>query len=165
MGRPRKPINLVIADGKKHLTKTEIEERKENEVHANNDNIVAPDFLTDEQIAEFETLASELDNIGIMSNLDCDVLAQYIQSKDSYIYYGKAVQALRAKTMRLDSLLTSINALKEYEGLKDKAFKQCQSCASALGLTISSRCKLAVPKKEEKPKENKFAKFQKSGVG
>ena len=164
MSRPKKPIDLITAEGKSHKTKAEIEERRKNEVHAKKDNIKAPDFLTDEQIKEFDYISYQLDSIGIMSNLDCDVLAQYIQAKDSYIYYSKAVNALRAKTMRMDSLIKTISVLKEYEGLKDKAFKQCQVCASALGLTISSRCKLVVPKTEE-TKENKFIKFKKQAVG
>ena len=33
--------------------------------------------------------------------------------------------------------------------MQDKVFKQCQSSARDLGLTISSRCKLIVPKLEE----------------
>ena len=42
---------------------------------------------------------------------------------------------------------------------QDRYFKQAQTAASALGLTISSRCKLQVPVKEEAPKENKFQRF------
>ena len=47
--------------------------------------------------------------------------------------------------------------------MKDKAFKQTQTCANALGLNIASRGKIKKPVKEEKPPENKFMKFQKSG--
>jgi len=36
---------------------------------------------------------------------------------------------------------------------QDKLFKQCRSTAIDLGLTITSRCKLVMPKKEEKPPE------------
>ena len=43
--------------------------------------------------------------------------------------------------------------------LQDKSFKQCRACANDLGLTITSRCKLILPKTPENPKENKFAKF------
>jgi hypothetical protein len=44
---------------------------------------------------------------------------------------------------------------------QDRYFKQAQTAAAALGLTISSRCKLAVPKGAEEPKPNKFSKFGK----
>lgn len=43
---------------------------------------------------------------------------------------------------------------------QDRAFKQCRQCAVDLGMTISSRCKLVVPKTAEKAKENKFAKYE-----
>jgi hypothetical protein len=38
MARPRQPIELVVSNGKKHLTKSEIEERKKSEVKAPADN-------------------------------------------------------------------------------------------------------------------------------
>ena len=40
-------------------------------------------------------------------------------------------------------------------------FNQCHTCASALGLTITSRCRIVIPKVEEAPKANRFAKFDK----
>ena len=33
------------------------------------------------------------------------------------------------------------------------------TCASSLGLTITSRCRLVIPKSDDKPKENKFRGF------
>ncbi|MGN7308777.1 P27 family phage terminase small subunit, partial [Bacillus subtilis] len=45
---------------------------------------------------------------------------------------------------------------------QDKFFKQCRQAASDLGLTISSRCKLVVPKKEEKEPSDVEKRF--SGV-
>ena len=156
MGRKKEPISLLEAKKKKHLTKTEIEERKQTEVKAESDNIVAPEYLTEKQIKEFDKIASELKRIDIISNLDCDTLARYIIAKDNYIKFSKIVNSLPANW-------TCINAIDKATQVQDRAFKQCQSAARELGLTISSRCKLVVPKKEE-PKENKFSKFQK-GVG
>ena len=44
--------------------------------------------------------------------------------------------------------------------LQDRYFKQCRQGAADFGLTVSSRCRLVVPKADkETPKENKFAKF------
>ena len=43
--------------------------------------------------------------------------------------------------------------------IQDRCMKQCRQGASDFGMTVSSRCRLAVPKpKDEKP-ENKFAKY------
>ena len=43
---------------------------------------------------------------------------------------------------------------------QEKQFALCRLGASDFGLTITSRCKLVIPKTEEKPK-NKFNKFAK----
>ena len=48
MARPREPINLIEAKGRKHLTKKEIEECRESEVKAPADSIEAPSYLTAE---------------------------------------------------------------------------------------------------------------------
>ncbi len=96
-----------------------------------------------------------------MTNLDCFSLAQFIISKDNYIQFSDMVD------LRSSVIVTvhDFQMLEKAMALQDKAFKQCRASASDLGLTISSRCKLIVPKTNDKPKENKFTKFQKSGVG
>lgn len=151
MAGQRQPIELIKAKGKKHLTKQEIEEREATEVHANNDNIQAPSYLNKKQKEKFNEIAKELKDIGIMSNLDCDCLARYIISHELYV---KAVKKVNNKEVQSD-----IFELEKYSNLMDKYYKQARSSANDLGLSISSRCKLVVPKVKEKPKENKFAKF------
>lgn len=156
MAGARQPIELVLAKGNKHLTKSEIEERKKSEVKAPADNIKPPSYLEQSQKREFRKIAAELISIDIMSNLDCDALAQYIIAKDNYLKYNKLVSEIPATLVFIDEVDKATK-------IQDRAYKQMQSAAKELGLTISSRCKLVVPKKEE-PKENKFSKFQK-GVG
>lgn len=164
MGRAKQPISLLEAKGKKHLTKTEILRRKNTEVKANNNKINIPSFLTKKYHKEFNEITEELYDIGIMSNLDVNVLAQYLLAKNDYIYYTKTVNKLRTEVKTIENLITFSEVLKSYEMLKDKAFKQCQVTAASLGLTISSRCKLVLPAKKEEEKENKFSKFNKSGA-
>lgn len=150
MARPRQPIELLEIKGKKHLTKVEIEQRKSTEVKADSNNVVAPDYLNAAQKKKFGEIANELLSIGIISNLDCDCLGRYLIAETAYLNLTKRLNALS-----LDDIIT----YEKTANLQDKYFKQCRSLASDLGLSISSRCKLVVPKKEEKPKENKFAKF------
>lgn len=158
LGRPKMSVNT----SKKHYTKAEIEAKRLAEIKGNNDNIKAPDFLTDaKQQQEFAKIANELIELGIMSNLDCDVLGQYIQSKDSYIFYSNSIEKIKKGCKTLESLLAQTGYLKEFEGMKDKAFKQCQTIANSLGLTISSRCKLVAPKPAEQPK----SKWEVYGTG
>lgn len=158
MAGQKQPIDLVIMKGKKHLTKAEIADRKAAEVTAPSDTIQPPAYLTPTQRKEFDRLAAQLTGIGIMTNLDCDVLADYIVSHDDWVRYGKDFEAVRKIALTADMEKDSLDTMVKISGIRDKAFKQAMKCATELGLTITSRCKLVAPKVEEKP-ENKFARF------
>ena len=43
--------------------------------------------------------------------------------------------------------------------IQDRCMKQCRQGASDFGMTVSSRCRLAVPKQRDQVPENKFAKY------
>lgn len=151
MAGPRQPIELVVAKGKKHLTKAEIEERKNSEVKANSDKIKPPKNLTKDEKKEFKKISNELIQIGIMSNLDCNSLGMYIRAYTNYVKVSD-------RLIEIDPL-DNFDEYNKLSILEDRYTKQCRSHAIDLGLTISSRCKLVVPKPPEEPKKNKFAKF------
>lgn len=149
MAGPRQPTALVELKGLKHFTKAELEERKNAEVKAEADNIAPPDYLTKKQAEEFMKLAEELKRCEIMTNLDCDALARFIVAREDYAAYVKLVRSIKKD---VDNLL----ALEKADKLKRGAFADCNTAAKELGLTISSRCKLIIPKGKEEPKPNKF---------
>jgi P27 family predicted phage terminase small subunit len=144
----RQPVELVIAKGKKHLTQAEISERRATEVKAPATKVTPPRYLPDALKKEFRKVAKELLAIGIISNLDVEALARFIVAQKMYTDLTLAILG--------DTYLLRD---KDVLGNQDKLFKQCRAAASDLGLTISSRCKLIMPKpvKEEKP--NKFTRF------
>jgi P27 family predicted phage terminase small subunit len=158
MGRTREPISLIEAKGKKHLTKTETEKRKLEEVKVGCEAIVVPSYLTAKQKKEFKYWAEELKKARIMTDLDSDALARYIVSKEYYIKANKEVRNQFTRNAGLDLVEQALN-------IQDKAFKQCNAAARELGLTVSSRCKLVVTPEKEDPKENKFSKFDKGQMG
>ena len=143
------PIELILAKGKSHKSKAEIKERINNQIKAPVDNIVPPKFLNKKQKELFNEISKELIDLDIMSNLDCNALAMYIKSLDMYTKVTKELE----KTS-----LEDISQFKELTILHEKYAKECRMLASDLGLTISSRCKLVVPKPVE-VKKNKFDKF------
>lgn len=149
MARPREPIDLIIAKGKKNLTKKEIEKRRAQEVKAPNDKVEPPSYLPEELKNEFNRIADELIEIDIMSNLDCEALARFIVSESQYQKVSERV--IKMKTIGP----TYMELIKTQE----KLFKMARQAANDLGLTISSRCKLVVPKKQEEVPKNKFNKF------
>lgn len=151
----KQPIDLVIAKGKKHLTKAEIEQRRSTEINAPNDNICAPNYLPDDLKAIFDELSSELVRIGIMANIDADAVARYVVAESQY----------ERVTKKLLCMKTVGPVYIELAKLQDRLFKQCAAAARDLGLTISSRCKLVLPKKEEKPPESRWSKFGGGALG
>lgn len=162
MAGAKKPIKLNLAVGGKHWTKDEIEERLSSEVQPVTDGIAAPPYLTTKQKKQFNIIADQLQRIGIMGETDNDTLARYITAQGLYEQAVKDLRDLqkqRPKDAGAAELVSWAQLLETLDKRQDRYFKQAQTAAAALGLTISSRCKLAVPKSAEQPKENKFAKF------
>lgn len=164
MARPREPIDLVAAKGRKHLTIEEYTERKQSEITAPADDVKAPSFLTKKEREKFEKLAKQLIELKIMSNLDCDVLARYIRAETEYIKVTKQLQKIKFLPDRKSMLTEEEQLAGQYaqynylSKIQNRLMKACNENARELGLTISSRCKLVIPKeKEDKPK-NKFMK-------
>lgn len=157
MAGQRLPTGVVEARGSKHFTKAELEERRNSELKPITDNIIAPSYLTKKQKDDFYSISEQLQKLKIMGNTDVDALARYIVANDFYI---NAV-----KQMRKPDVKNNPDAFTKWSKIQDKYFKQCRASANDLGLSISSRCKLVVPQpKTDKPKENKFKKFEK-GAG
>lgn len=167
MAGNREPIELIQAKGKKHLTKAEIAERKAREVQPCTDEIHPPRYLTATQKRQFEKLARQLLKIKIMGETDVEGLARYVAAQSLYEQATKRLQAFlkESKPDYSDPELTSAwaKAQEDLSKQQDRYFKQAHTAASALGLTISSRCKLEVPVLEEQPRQNKFARFADEG--
>lgn len=162
-GNQKQPINLIIAKGKKHLTKAEIEERQKTEIHTDHINVKPPDYLDEKEVKEFYRISQILLDIGIITELDEDCLAHYLISNSSYIKYTKKIRALENELLeakRTDRKAKLKSEIDTYLTYQDKALKQCRACANDLGLSISSRAKLVMPQPKEEKKENKFAKFK-----
>lgn len=154
MANQRQPIQLIEAKGRKHLTKAEIEQRRKSEVQPLTDGIKPPKYLTKEQKKRFKKLAKDLAELEIISRTDVDALARYVKAEELYI----------AVTDKLtdEAVLDDISLLEKYAAVQDKYFKQCRAAANDLGLSISSRCRLVVPKAEPATRENKFDKFNRT---
>ena len=149
MGGARQPTQLVVANGKKHLGKAEIEERMASEVKAPSDNVKPPSYLTPAQKREFNKIAKQLVSIGIMANVDADTLARYLSARDEYIRQTEQLS-------KIPHARNSLAIMNSVSVLQNRAFNQSRSCAIDLGMTISSRCKLVVPKVERDEAEDKL---------
>jgi P27 family predicted phage terminase small subunit len=174
MGRAKQPVSLLVLKGNKNLTKKEIKKRQEQEVKAPSDKVKPPSYLPTKLKKEFKKIASELVEIGIMTNLDNDALARFLMAQKMYI-------EVTDNLMKIPSVINVPKYIKDEFGEKvqdgtieasnpefteilinqDKLFKQCRAAASDLGLTISSRCRLVMPKgkKDDKLKSEAERRF------
>ena len=153
MAGQRQPIELLKAKGKKHLTKAEIAERENNEIKPVCDNLSPPECLTTKKQREgFCLIVEQLKELKIVNITDTDAIARYVIAYEMYVKLSKQIQK--------SEVIKDPYVLDAYYKNQDRAFKQCRQCAVDLGMTISSRCKLVVPKTAEKAKENKFAKYE-----
>lgn len=174
MARPRQPIQLVLANGKKHLTKAEIEDRMNSEPVPRTDDLTAPAYLSAAEKKRYNKIREQLSKLKVMGETDTETLARYVTAQCQYEKASKELRSVlnsRPKEKAFDSyerymyeLGKWIDMQEKQAKLQDRYFKQAQSAATALGLTISARCKLVVPKAPEEPKPNKFARFN-QGAG
>ena len=108
-----------------------------------------------------------------MGETDCDTLARYITAQELYEQAVKDLRRIQKQRPKVaeyeDEIPVAVwsywaDMLDKLDKRQDRYFKQAQTAATALGLTISARCKLVVPKAPEEPKPNKFLRFN-QGAG
>lgn len=180
-------VNLsVVADGKgKHWTKAEVEDRKASEPKLPKPkSLKPPDWLSDPAKKLFKSYAKQLLDFpaGIISSLDVGTLGRYCDCELSYAEASKHKSVwLEVACRRLEALCpaTALATSKEdrqktedaYEEAKQqvdfwssqmvKFEKIARSCATEMGMTVSSRCKLVVPKSDTPPAADPLEELQK----
>lgn len=126
-----------------HRTNAEIEAKAKSEVRAKEPKrITVPKYLPQVMEAEYRLTAKKLVALHIFSDLDYDMLARYFIARAAWQnaqnWANRAIMQGDAK--EAGSWTKTANVY----------FGQCQSCASALGLSVSARCRLVMP---EPPKD------------
>ncbi len=166
MAGPRQPIQLVVAKGKKNLTKKEIADRLATELAPCTDESRAPKYLKATEKKRFMKIAGQLDKLGILGETDTETLARYVTAQSQYEKITKELRTIldnspdETSLTYMEDLNTWIDMQDRLAKMQNRYFTQAQTAASALGLTISSRCKLIAPKIDDTPKVNKFKKFE-----
>lgn len=136
------PQNVIEMRDRSHQTKAEKAERHASEPKTEKvKQVRAPDWLPKHLREEFAKLGRELNEVGLLSKLDFDILARYLMSRDAWIAaHHKARDALD---------MDDAKEAGTWSRVARTYFDQCQQCANSMGLTISSRCRLVVPKPPE----------------
>lgn len=138
MPGPRVPTDVLKANGRKHLSKAEEAERRAGELQVEApDTITPPRWLAKKHHKEFLEIAGILADLKLYAELDRDVLAQYFLCRERWLEADK----LAAKAIRDRDEKTA----KDWNNVQSSYFKQARQCAEAMGLSVTSRCRLVVP--------------------
>ena len=126
---------------------------------------------------EIRKLAKELLEIKLIANVDCDALARLLIAQEKYLEVTKKLGEIPLtemipifKSEKDEETGTMVQVQVgerevvngEHERLliiQDRCWKQCRQGAGDFGLTVSSRCRIVVPKVQQPKPENKFAKY------
>lgn len=138
MSRKRQPVAALRANGSRHYSKAQLEEREAREPKVPPvTTLEPPSYLTQSLAAKFQRLAPILIRMGVLTSLDADGLARYLIAEQNY---------LRA-TNRLTAAMNTGNTAEadKWSAIQDRFFRQCRSAGSDLGLTVTGRCSLELP--------------------
>ena len=79
MAGTRQPTDVVVANGRKHLSRAEEAERRACEVQAPKPKTIkAPKWVPEQLKKEFRTLGKQLLLCGLYTDLDADTLGRYL---------------------------------------------------------------------------------------
>lgn len=141
MSRPCKSVSTTV----KNFTKDEMNNRLESEeaLKGNKDKLVPSDRLTDDQKEIFDYIITELENAGILGNLDLFVLETACISIDR----------LRKIEQQINENFDLVCDTK-IMGARDKYSKDFFRCCNELSLSPQARAKMALYQ-TKKDKEDK----------
>lgn len=144
--------------GKKHLSRAEEAKRRAGEVSVPvADKARPPKWLPEPLKKEFRRLGKLLIQAGLYTELDTDTLGRYLVAQHQWLQATQeASEYLAAKDQEKADAWGKI---------QERYFKQARNCATDMGLTITSRCRLVVPGAGEKGKtENPVLMLLKGGA-
>ncbi len=155
MGRKAKPIQLHLLEGNKNrLTKKQIEQRLEVEqrLKPKTDKVKPPSWLDSTAKKEFKRIAAELMELELLTNIDVNALAAYCDAYSDYIKCTKIIQEEGLMVEYTNKAAETNKVPHPLMTKKRQLYDQMKSIASEFGLTPAARAKIAIPKKDEKPK-------------
>lgn len=157
MGRNAKPIDLIVMDGKTHLTKAEIRERREREIKPDKSRVQCPDWLCETGKAEWDRIQDDLIDLNLLTNLDVNQLAIYC---DAYAKYIEAAKQINEKglTMEYTNKLGATNLVNNpYVQIATKYAEIVKKYCDEFGLSPVSRAKMSIPTKSGTNKDNRMS--------
>lgn len=161
-GRPKKPMAVQESKRRVHRSKAEKEARKEAEslLECPITEFDAPNYLTKGEKARFFEIAALLQSVNkqLCTALDADQLARYVVAENQYKTLSRKARAAMRKIGNGEPY--SLANADRLQLMQNRAFTQLQTCASALGLNVSSRLKFDITKPDDDEPEDEFDQFE-----
>lgn len=143
MARPRKNVTALQGD----YTKEAMQERLQHEARlkGNSDNIVAPDFILDDEIAlaKFNQLVEELNASEVISNVDTDLLAVYSDCWSKYVNATKMLYVQEMIEFQENKLGAFTKTVNPYVKIQNTYSDKLMKISSLFGLSPADRSKIA----------------------
>ncbi len=125
MGRSAKPVELLMLEGKKHLTKEEIEERRDSEIKFGDRKIKCPNYVKKDNIAhgKWKEINKLFKDFDFISAGDSELIAKYCMTFSEYIKLRESYQKIEEIHYDCEALDKAIEAeLKNKDGTSEKTF-------------------------------------------
>ena len=147
MAGKRQPTDVVIANGRKHLSRAEEAERRAGEVKVSPAKTAKPPkWLPETLKKDYRAIGKRLIAAGLYTELDADTLGRYLVAQHQWlIATGEAEKALAQRDQEGADVWGKI---------QERYFKQARNCANDMGLTVTSRCRLVVPESNRQATED-----------
>ena len=161
MAGTRQPTDVVVANGRKHLSKTEEAERRGGEVKVPRPKTIkVPKWVPEQLKGDFRRLGKQLLSCGLYTDLDADTLGRYLVAQHQYLIATQETEKALAKRDQEEA--------DSWGRIQERYFKQARNCANDMGLTVTSRCRLVVPNMgagQQKPEDdNPFLQLIQGGA-
>ena len=161
MAGTRQPTDVVLANGRKHLSQAEEAARRAGEVQVPRPKTVkVPKWLPKPLQADFRRLGKQLLACGLYTDLDADTLGRYLVAQHQYLTATQMAENALSKRNQEDA--------DSWGRIQERYFKQARNCANDMGLTVTSRCRLVVPNMgagQQKPEDdNPFLQLIQGGA-
>lgn len=185
-GRHAQPIEILQANGRKHLTKEEIEQRKQSEIKFGDGKLRCPDFVKNdvEAFKKWKEVTKLYKDVDFVSSGDVGLLARYCKTFSEYqellkayqrvsdIHYdcseleeliedtndeGKYLYSFKVKKQLHD--LFSISAILTIETAINKKMDMLIKMEDRLFLNPLSKIKNVPQKPKEEETPSKYSKF------
>lgn len=138
MGRNAMPIDILKARGKKHLTKSEIQGRKESEIRLGEKNLRCPDYVKNDIVAykKWKEIIKLYKDIDFVSSGDVGLLGRYCMTFSEYNDLVNYRERITQVELDSDEQIQAFNALEEKYGTKraGKMFEKIEFIMSAAGV-------------------------------